>query len=91
MHAVVVRETGDPVAIEEGAAILTAAVIPRVRQSPGFVSATWLADGTGGTLNVLVFVDEAAATAALERVRTSGRPPYLSLQDASLYEVLASG
>lgn len=39
MYAVVVRETGDREAIEGSAELLTANLLPRVRQAPGIVSA----------------------------------------------------
>jgi hypothetical protein len=89
MYAVVVRETGQREAIEDSAALLEASLIPRVRQAPGIVSASFLSDGAGATLNVLVFDSEEAARAALELTRNAPRPGFLELETADLYRVLA--
>jgi hypothetical protein len=61
VFAVVVRETGDAAQIEGSASIVTENVAPRLRETPGFVSALWMSDGAGSTLNVLVFDSEEAA------------------------------
>ena len=55
MFAVVVRESGDAEQIEQSGDLVSARVAPRVRQAPGFVSAMWMSDGSGGTLNVIAF------------------------------------
>ena len=65
MYAVVVRETGQREAIEGSGELLAANLLPRVREAPGVVSASFLSDGEGATLNVLVFESEEAARAAL--------------------------
>lgn len=90
MFAVVVREAGDAAQIDGSASMVTANVAPRVRQAPGFVSALWMSDGAGRTLNVLVFESEDAARAALEPARTSPRPPFMRLEAVDLFQVLAS-
>jgi len=90
MFAVVVRESGDAERIEQSADIVSANVAPRVRQLPGFVSALWMSDGTGGTLNVLAFDSEEAALAALEAARMSPRPPFMKLERLEVFRVLAS-
>ena len=89
MHAVVVRETGQREAIEGSAELLAATLLPRVRQAPGIVSAAFMSDGEGGTLNVLVFESEEAAQAALQLTRNAARPGFLQLESADLYLVLA--
>jgi hypothetical protein len=89
MHAVVVRETGDREAIDASGDHVTANVLPRTREAPGIVTAFWMTDGSGGTLNVLVFQDEGAARAASERVRNAPRPGYMKLESVELYAVLA--
>ena len=89
MYAVVVRETGDREAIEGSADLLNASLMPRVRQAPGVVSASFLSDGDGATLNVVVFESEDAARAALELTRNAPRPGFLRLESADLYQVLA--
>jgi len=89
MHAVVVRERGDREAIDGSGEHLVANVVPRTRQAPGIVSAFWMTDGSGGTLNVLVFETEEAAKAALERVREAPRPGFMKLESVQPYRVLA--
>ena len=89
MYAVVVRETGQREAIEGSAELLEATLMPRVRQAPGIVSASFMSDGEGGTLNVLVFESEEAAQAALQLTRNAPRPGFLELESADLYRVLA--
>ena len=89
MYAVVVRETGQREAIEGSGELLATELLPRVRQAPGVVSASFLSDGHGGTLNVLVFETEEAARAALELTRNASRPGFLRLESADLYLVLA--
>lgn len=89
MYAVVVRETGERAAIEGSGELLTANLLPRVRQAPGIISATFMSDGQGATLNVLVFETEEAAQAALQLTRNAQRPGFLELESADLYLVLA--
>lgn len=89
MYAVVVRETGDREAIEGSGEHLVANVLPRTRQAPGVVSAFWMTDGSGGTLNVLVFENEEAARAALEPIRNAPRPGFMKLESVELHRVLA--
>ncbi len=91
MFAVVVRESGDADLIEQGGDLVSATVAPRVRQAPGFVSAMWMSDGSGGTLNVIAFASEAEARAALEAARMSPRPPFMKLEKVELFRVLATG
>ena len=90
MYAVVVRESGDAALIDQSGDIVEANVAPRVREAPGFVSAVWMSDGSGGTLNVLTFASEAEATSALEAARHAPRPPFLRLETADVLRVLAA-
>ncbi len=90
MHAVVVRELGDRAQIEGSDAHVVANVVPRLRNAPGIVSALWMTDGAGGTLNVLVFDSEQAARAALGPARNAPRPPFMHLEDVAVYRVLGS-
>jgi len=90
MFAVVVREAGDAAQIDGSGDIVRERVAPQVRQAPGFVSALWMSDGSGGTLNVLVFESEAAARAALDAARAAPRPPFMHVQTVALFSVLAS-
>lgn len=90
MFAVVVRESGDPRRIESSAELVARDVAQRVRQAPGFVSALWLSDGSGGTLNVIAFESEHEARTALEVARTSPRPPFMKVESVELLRVLAT-
>ena len=90
MYAIVVREAGEPALIEGSSGHLEANVVPRLRGAPGVMSAFWMTDGSGGTLNVFVFESAEAASAALERVRSAPRPPFMRLVDAGVFRVLAS-
>jgi muconolactone delta-isomerase len=90
VYAVVVRESGDAEQIERSADLVNANVAPRVRQAPGFVSALWMSDGSGRTLNVLAFESEEAARAVLEAARTSPRPRFMKVERAELFRVLAT-
>ena len=90
MFAVVVRESGDAGKIDASGDLVTTKVAPQVRQAPGFVSAIWMSDGSGGTLNVLAFESEASADAALEAARTAPRPPFMRLESVEVLRVLAS-
>jgi hypothetical protein len=85
MHAVVVRVT-----INEEDAALTALreeVVPRVSQSPGFVTGYWTRkDNTG--LSMTVFESEDAAQAASERIPGTV-PQGVTLEDVEVREVAA--
>ncbi len=90
MYAVVVRESGDPEKVEASGDMVATNVAPRVREAPGFVSALWMTDGHGRTLNVLVFETEEAATAGLQPARDAPRPPFMQVDSVDLYRVRAS-
>ncbi len=89
MFAVVVRETGDRAQIDGSVDLLNQNLVPRVREAPGFVSALWMSDQSGGALNVLVFETEDQARMAMERTRQSPRPAFLQLDRADVYLVLS--
>ena len=76
--------------IDGNAAMVSANVAPRVREAPGFVSALWMSDGAGKTLNVLVFSSEEAARAGLDAARAAPRPPFMHVESVDLFSVLAS-
>jgi hypothetical protein len=90
MFAVVVREAGDAAQIDASSQMVSERVAPQVRQAPGFVSALWMSDGAGGTLNVIVFESEAAARSSLDAARNARRPPFMHLETVDLFSVLAS-
>lgn len=89
MFAVIVRESGDAELVRGSGVHVAAHVMPQARRAPGIVSATWTADESGGTLNVLVFEDEPAARAAVDRIRSAPRPPFMRVDSVELREVLA--
>lgn len=89
MFSVVVREAGDAAQIDGSASMVSANVAPRVREAPGFVSALWMSDGAGGTLNVIVFESEEAARHALDAARDAPRPPFMHVETVELFSVLA--
>lgn len=90
MFAVVVREAGDAAKIDGSAGIVSENVAPRVREAPGFVSALWMSDGAGKTLNVIVFSSEETARAGLQAARAAPRPPFMSMESVDVFTVLAS-
>jgi hypothetical protein len=89
VFAVVVREIGDADEINSHADEVNQNVAPRVRELPAFVSALWMTDGAGHTLNVLVFDNEHAAKAGVGGARNAPRPPYMKVESVELYRVLA--
>jgi hypothetical protein len=89
MYAVVVRERGQVDQINTSGQHVQVNVLPRARQAPGILSGFWMTDMAGATLNVLVFESEDAAKSALEPVRTAPRRPWMQLESAEVYEVLA--
>jgi hypothetical protein len=90
VFAVVVRESGDRDQIEASEVLVQARIAPQVARAPGFVSALWMIDGEGGTLNVMAFESEAAARAALEAARAAPRPPFMKVDHVDLLRVVAS-
>jgi hypothetical protein len=89
MYAVV-RERGQVDQINTSGQHVETNVLPRARQAPGIVSGFWVTYMAGATLNVLVFESEDAARSALEPIRSAPRPPWMQLESADVYEVLAS-
>lgn len=70
--------------------MVTTNVAPRVREAPGFVSALWMSDGAGRTLNVLVFESEEAARRSVEAARAAPRPLFMQVESVEVFSVLAS-
>ena len=90
MYSVVIRESGDRGQIEMSADLVQENVAPQVARAQGVVSAVWMSDGQGGTLNVVTFESETAARAALDAARDAPRPPFMKLEGVDLMRVLAS-
>jgi hypothetical protein len=89
MYAVIVQESGDAELVRGSGGHVAANVMPQARHAPGIVSATWTADESGRTLNVLVFEDEQAARTAADRIRSAPRPPFMLVDSIELRLVLA--
>lgn len=89
MYAVIVQESGDAELVRGSGGHVAANVMPQARHAPGIVSATWTADESGRTLNVLVFEDEQAARTAADRIRSAPRPPFMLVDSIELRVVLA--
>lgn len=89
MHAIVVKvELPEGSTIEEGRRELEANTVPRVKQTPGFVAAYWLAPPTGRDgLSFVVYEDEQSAKKAAEMVSV---PEGMKLVDVQVREVAAS-
>jgi len=74
--------------IEEGRQQLESEVLPRLKASPGFVSAVFLAPKSGNQgLSVVVFGTEEGAKAAMERMEP---PAPVKLIHTEVREVAAS-
>ena len=85
MHAVVVRLTIND--LEADLDTLRSQIVPRVSQSPGFITGFWTRkDHTG--LSMIIFDSEAAANAATGRVQV-GTADVASLDDVEVREVVA--
>jgi len=89
MHAVVVTVTIKDV--EAATKALREQVVPRVAQSPGFVTAYWMRKDNSG-LSALIYESEDAARAASEQVRSQGSPDpdAVTLDDVEIREVVAN-
>jgi hypothetical protein len=90
MHAVVVK-----VSIQDGPTatqFLRESVVPAVSQAPGFVAGYWvrLEGGDEGN-STIVFESEDAARAAADQIRQNiGSNPGVTLNDATVGEVVAN-
>jgi hypothetical protein len=89
MHAVVVRVSiDDPEKARQG---LREQVIPRVKQSAGFVAGYWTSsdDGHNG-VSMVVFEGEDNARQAADRVREGGTPETVTIESVEVREVVES-
>lgn len=88
MHAVVVRVTVHDV--DTAQTMLREQVVPRVKQSPGFVAGYWTrSEGQG--LSMIVFDSEEHARQAAEMVQTNMPPgDAVTLDDVEVREVVAN-
>lgn len=72
MHAVVARSTIHD--FEQARTFLREEAIPRLSQTPGFVSGYWVRLGESNGASMIVFESEEAAQAAAEMFRTNPPP-----------------
>jgi hypothetical protein len=86
MHAVIVDVSINN--MEEAERDLRERVVPRVSQSPGFVSGVWIENGEGKGHSVALFETEEAANAVAGQVRASARPN-VTIEDVRVHEVMA--
>jgi hypothetical protein len=88
MHAVLVKVSISDV--ENSEKELKETVVPRISQSPGFVTGYWTRseDGTNGR-SLLVFESEEAARAAAERIGPNV-PQGVTFESAEVREVVAT-
>jgi hypothetical protein len=86
MHGVVVRVTIKDAEVAEQA--LREQVVPRVSESPGFVTGYWLRKDSSG-LSFAIFESEDAARAASENIQ-SPNPDAVTVDDVEVREVVAS-
>jgi hypothetical protein len=73
--------------LEEARATLERQVVPRVKESPGFIAGYWIAPENGEGMSVIVFDTEEHAQAASRGLQP---PPQVELINASVREVVAS-
>jgi hypothetical protein len=78
-HAVVIQVKLDPNSdIEHRHAILNDIVIPEAKALPGFQKGSWLNDGAGIGVCVIVFDTEDHAKAAVTPISPAGGPPLIN-------------
>jgi hypothetical protein len=71
MHAVVARSTLHD--LERGTAFLRESM-PRIRQAPGFVSATWVKLGEDSGTSMIIFESEEGAQAWVKQLKANPPP-----------------
>jgi heme-degrading monooxygenase HmoA len=90
MHAVLVNVKIEPDRGQEGQEHLEANVVPRTKETPGFVSGYWTrsADGKRGS-SMVIFESEEAAKAAAQMIPNLPRPEFISFDSIEVGEVVA--
>jgi hypothetical protein len=87
-HAVVMqvtfRQDSTP---EDGQRMLEEVVIPMAKSQAGFKNGTWLHDGKGNGLGVIVFASAENAAAAQDALKPPPEGPGPQLVSSELYEV----
>ena len=84
-HAVMVQVRLDPNSdIEHRRSVLNEFVIPEAKALPGFQKGTWMNDGAGAGICVVVFDSEEHAKAAVDSLAPLVGPPVIS---RGVYEV----
>jgi hypothetical protein len=77
--------------VAEAAEYLNAQVVPRVQQTPGFVSGIWWNAASGDGMGLVTFDSEEAAKQAAEMASTGQMPmpEYVSMDHAEIVQVSA--
>jgi hypothetical protein len=78
--------------VETAAKALNAQVVPGVKQSPGFIHGTWLANAEQGNgMSAVVFDTREHAEAALQRIKSADFqvPPGVTFKHQAIFEVMA--
>ncbi len=86
MHAITVSVTINDE--EQALRGLREELVPRISQSPGFVTGYWTRSANSGA-SLVVFEDEDAANAARERMRGM-EPDGVTIDDVQVREVVAN-
>jgi len=88
MHAVLVSVTiNNP---DEAVNYLRSDIVPRVKESPGFVAGYWYGDGQTKGAATIVFESEDNASAFAEMLRTQEGPGHATIDNVETQPVVAN-
>jgi hypothetical protein len=88
MHVAVVSVTiNDP---EAALDYLRSEIVPRVSQSPGFVTGYWYGDGQTKGNATIVFQSEENANGFAEMLRSQEGPGHVTIDSVEVHEVVAN-
>lgn len=88
MHALFVVSKLDPKRMDEAERMLRDVMVPKIKESPGFVSGTWARTPDGHARSIAIFSSEEAARKTFDNV--GGRIPKeapIQIQENHLLEV----
>ena len=90
MHAILVSVRIEPGHAQEGQEHLDANVVPRAKETPGFISGYWTQSGDGKRgFSLGIFESEEAARAAAKMIPTLPRPDFVTFDNIEVEEVVA--
>jgi heme-degrading monooxygenase HmoA len=94
MHALFASVSIDPAGFDEARKTLLSDVVPRVKQSPGFVAAYWFRPEQKGAAlagtSVIVYDSEENAKQGEQMAKNSQRPASVTFTGFEIREVIAS-